>query len=67
MTRQEMLEAREKCLRALKDRLIERANIIQVRFRMRTDRKSKYHSKNDSNDRVTDVECLLVAGTSKRS
>lgn len=30
MTRQEMLETREKCLRALKDRLIERANIIQV-------------------------------------
>jgi hypothetical protein len=60
MTRQEMLEAREKCLRALKDRLIERANIIQVRLRMKTDRKLvKY--------RLKDVACLLVAGTLKRS
>jgi hypothetical protein len=31
LTRDQALEVREKCLRALKDRLIERANIIQVR------------------------------------
>ena len=30
LTREQALDVREKCLRALKDRLIERANIIQV-------------------------------------
>jgi hypothetical protein len=31
LTREQALAVRERCLRALKDRLIERANIIQVR------------------------------------
>ncbi|KAK9811814.1 hypothetical protein WJX72_010643 [[Myrmecia] bisecta] len=31
LTQQEALEVREKCLKALKDRLVERANIIQAR------------------------------------
>jgi hypothetical protein len=31
LTRKQALAVRERCLRALKDRLIERANIIQVR------------------------------------
>jgi hypothetical protein len=30
LTREQALEVREKCLKALKDRLIERANIVQV-------------------------------------
>lgn len=30
LTREQALSVRERCLRALKDRLIERANIIQV-------------------------------------
>jgi hypothetical protein len=30
LTREQALAVRERCLRALKDRLIERANIIQV-------------------------------------
>lgn len=32
LTREQALEVREKCLRALKDRLVERANIIQARL-----------------------------------
>lgn len=35
LTREQALAVRERCLKALKDRLIERANIIQVNFTAR--------------------------------